>query len=61
MDKIQQEMQLNMIDGMMSQCKEKTMKSTHTARELSNSEQQAFMNCLMKYNEMPNIVMQEMQ
>ena len=60
MDRVQQEMQLQMIESMMKHCKEKTLKRTHTSKDLAGGEQQAFQNCLMKYNELPMIVMEEM-
>ena len=53
MDRVQQEMQLQMIESMMRQCKEKTMKRTHTAKDLASAEETAFKNCIMKYNELP--------
>ena len=53
-------MQLQMIESMMRHCKEKTLKRTHTSKDITASEKTAFENCLMKYNELPMIVMEEM-
>ena len=53
-------MQLQMIESMMKHCKAKTLKMTHTSKDITAGEKQAFENCLMKYNELPMIVMEEM-
>ena len=39
MDRVQQEMQLQMIESMMKHCKEKTLKRTHTSKDLAGGEQ----------------------
>lgn len=55
------EANMNMLTQMLSVCKEKTMKRSHTGKTLSDAEKQAFSNCLSKFSECPNVVMMEMQ
>ena len=52
---------MNMTLHMISMCKEKTLKRTHTAADLSSSEKSALTNCMLKFLEAPQIVMNNMQ
>ena len=57
MERMAMEANMNMLTQMLSVCKEKTMKRSHTAKQLSEAEKQAFANCLSKFSECPNVVM----
>ena len=48
---------MNMLTGMLSTCKNKTMKLDHRSNNISEAEKVAFQNCLQKFSEAPNIVM----
>lgn len=61
MERMAMEANMNMLTQMLSVCKEKTMKRSHTSKQLSDAEKQAFSNCLSKFADCPNVVMMEMQ
>ena len=49
------------VHTMMTVCRERTLKKTHTSGELSSTEKQEFSNCILKYFETPNHIMSAMQ
>ena len=61
MEKAAMEAQLQMTMQMLQTCREKTMRQTHSATTLDSSEEAAMSNCLQKYIQCPQIVMQQMQ
>ena len=50
-----------LVQTMMSVCRERTLKKTHTSGELSANEKKEFQNCILKYFETPNHIMSAMQ
>ena len=57
MEQLAMDANMNMLTGMLSTCKNKTMKLDHRSSNISEAEKQAFQNCLQKFSEAPNIVM----
>ena len=57
MDRAAQEFNMQLMDQMMTTCKEKTIATKHSSNTLSASETTQFKNCLMKFFETPNHVM----
>ena len=57
MERVAMEAQVTMTTQMISICKEKTLSRSHNSDSLSQAEQTAFQNCLMKYFETPNHIM----
>ena len=52
---------MQMTLQMITLCKEKCLKRSHTDVELSSAESTAIGNCMKKYLEAPQIVMAQMQ
>ena len=51
------EAQVAMTTQMVQVCKEKTMSSKHSGDQLSDAERTQFQNCITKYFETPNYIM----
>lgn len=51
------EMQVAAMSNLLAACREKALSRTHTTRELSAGEKQAYQNCLQKFGDVPAIVM----
>lgn len=60
-ERIAMEGNAELVHTMMSVCRERTLKRSHTSGELSKTEQQEFQNCILKYFETPNHIMSAMQ
>ena len=60
-ERIAMEGHAELVHTMMSVCRERTMKRSHTTDSLSATEQKEFQNCIMKYFETPNHIMSAMQ
>jgi len=60
MEKIMMEAQSELIAGVMTTCRAKTIKN-HSSPSLSQSEQTEFQNCVMKFMEAPQIIMSAVQ
>ena len=60
-ERIAMEGNAELVHTMMSVCRERTMKRSHTSDSLSQTEQKEFQNCIMKYFETPNHIMSAMQ
>lgn len=52
---------MQMTLQMITLCKEKTLKSTHSTATLSGAEETALGNCMQKYIQAPQIVMSQLQ
>ena len=59
--KLAMEGNAELVHTMMTVCRERTLKKTHSGAELSASEKQEFQNCILKYFETPNHIMSAMQ
>jgi hypothetical protein len=57
MERAAMEAQMQMTLQMITLCKQKCVKATHTAATLSDAETLAINNCMKKYLEAPQIVM----
>jgi len=60
-ERIAMEGNAELVHTMMSVCRERTLKRSHTSQELSQTEQSEFQNCILKYFETPNHIMSAMQ
>ena len=60
-ERIAMEGNAELVQTMMSVCRERTLKKTHTSGELSANEKKEFQNCILKYFETPNHIMSAMQ
>jgi hypothetical protein len=60
MERIMMEAQSELIAGVMTTCRAKTIRG-HQSAQLSGEEQQAFSNCVMKFMESPQIIMSAVQ
>jgi hypothetical protein len=61
MERIMMEAQSEMISGVMSVCRDKTLNHAHSQNALSASEQQQFQNCVLKFMESPQVIMSAVQ
>ena len=59
-ERIAMEGNAELVHTMMSVCRERTLKRSHTSDQLSPTEQKEFQNCIMKYFETPNHIMSAM-
>lgn len=50
-----------MMTAILSLCRERTIKKSHSSAELSAAEKKDFQNCLLKFFETPNHVASVMQ
>lgn len=57
MERAAAEANIALMSKMMSICREKTLKKTHTTDNLSADEKKQFQNCILKFFETPNHVM----
>ena len=57
MDRIAAEGNAEMLTSMLTLCREKTLKKTHSSDQLSADEKKQFYNCITKFFETPNHVM----
>jgi len=57
MDRAAAEANITLMSKMLSICRDKTIKKTHSSDTLSADEKKQFSNCLMKFFETPNHVM----
>ena len=55
------EQQSDMMTSILSLCRDRTVKKSHTSAELSANEKKEFQNCLMKFFETPNHVASVLQ
>ena len=60
-ERIAMEGNAELVHTMMTVCRERTLKKTHTGEELSAGEKTEFQNCILKYFETPNHIMSAMQ
>ena len=60
-DRIAMEGNAELVHTMMTVCRERTLKKSHTSAELSATEKTEFQNCILKYFEAPNHIMSAMQ
>ena len=56
-DRIAMEANAELMNTMMTVCREQTLKKTHTSPDISDAEKKAFQNCLLKFFETPNHIM----
>jgi hypothetical protein len=61
MEKIAMEGNAEMLSGMLTLCREKTLKKSHTSDQLSADEKKQFYNCITKFFETPNHIMSALQ
>ena len=57
MERIAMEGNADMLAGMLTLCREKTLKKAHAQAELSAEEKKQFYNCVTKFFETPNHIM----
>jgi hypothetical protein len=57
MERAAAEANIQLMSKMLSICREKTLKKTHTTDTLSADEKKQFQNCVLKFFETPNHVM----
>lgn len=57
MERLAMEGNAEMLATMMSICREKTLKKSHTSDQLSADEKKQFGNCIMKFFESPNHIL----
>jgi hypothetical protein len=57
MERAAAEANIALMSKMLSICREKTLKKTHTTDQLSADEKKQFQNCVLKFFETPNHVM----
>jgi len=57
MDRLAMEGNAEMLATMMSICRDKTLKKSHTSADLSADEKKQFGNCIMKFFESPNHIL----
>ena len=55
------EMQADMMQMMMSICRNKTQKTTHSTASISDDEKRQFTNCFMKFMETPQVMQKALQ
>lgn len=60
-ERLMMEAQADMMHTMMSICRQKTQKPSHSSDQVSNDERQQFVNCVMKFAEAPMHLNQAMQ
>jgi hypothetical protein len=60
-EQIMMEAQADMMQLMMSICRNKTQKSSHTSPNISEDERKQFTNCVMKFMETPMHMQKSMQ
>jgi len=60
-ERIAMEGNAELVHTMMTVCRERTLKKTHTGGDLSATEKTEFQNCILKYFETPNHIMSAMQ
>ena len=56
-ERLAMEMNAELMQTMLSLCRERTIKKSHTSQDLSASEKQEFQNCILKFHEAPNHIM----
>jgi hypothetical protein len=61
MERIAQESNAYMLEGMLALCRDKTLKKAHSSTDLSGDEKKQFYNCVSKFFETPNHIMTAMQ
>ena len=59
-ERLAMEANAELMNTMMSVCREQTLKKTHTSSDISDAEKKAFQNCLLKFFETPNHIMSAM-
>ena len=57
MDRAAAEANIALMSKMMSICRDKTLKKSHSSDQLSADEKKSFHNCVLKFFETPNHVM----
>lgn len=57
MERAAAEANIALMSKMLSICREKTLKKTHSSDQLSADEKKQFQNCVLKFFETPNHVM----
>ena len=57
MERAAAEANIALMSKMLSICREKTIKKSHTTDQLSADEKKQFQNCVLKFFETPNHVM----
>ena len=61
MERLAMEAQVQMTTNMLQVCREKTLRKAHGSDQLSADEKDAFQNCVAKFFQTPQHVMQTMQ